>query len=198
MQEGKPMSDWQRLYEKRDWAALEVWFHHTEERDQLIAFRDALVRDLPKVGRENGTERRIEPVLAKEAPAEWKGAASILHDGELDAAIDGTPPTAVVLWDQERLRVTDVLERLAGEPEVTSGDATMSRSAHIATALEHLKEFDFAVGFMRSELLRVGDADDDMRWLNEMVAEIALPIFRAGIHAHAADGKAMVLLFTQN
>ena len=185
------MTDWQRLYKKRDWAALEVWFHHTEERDQLIAFRDALTRDIPKVERENGIERRSEPVSAEAAPDEWKGAATILHDGELDAAIEGTPPTALALWEQERLRVTEILDRLAGEPEVTKGDAAMSRRAHIATVMEHLREFDFALSFMRGELLRVGETDDDIRWLNEMVAEIALPIFRAGIHAHAADGKAM-------
>lgn len=185
------MTDWQRLYEKRDWAGLEVWFHHTEERDQLLAFRDALTRDLPKVERENGLERRIEPISAKAAPPGWKEAARILHGGELDAAIAGTPPTALALWEQERSRVTEILERLAGEPEVTKGDASMSRRAHIATVMEHLKEFDFALSFMRGELLRVGETDDDIRWLNEMVAEIALPIFRAGIHAHAADGKAM-------
>lgn len=185
------MTDWQRLYEERDWAALEIWFHHTGERDELIAFRDALLRDVPTVPRENGVERRIDPVSVEAAPAEWKGAATILHEGELEAAIEGTPPTASALWDQERLRVTDILRRLAGEPEVTKGDATMSRKAHIATVMEHLKEFDFAVGVMRSELLRAGEAEDDIRWLMEMVAEIALPIFRAGIHAHAADGKAM-------
>lgn len=68
------MTDWRRLYEKRDWAALEIRFHHTEERDELIAFRDALMRDLPKVERENGIERRSEPVSAKEGQSRPGGA----------------------------------------------------------------------------------------------------------------------------
>lgn len=148
-------------------------------------------RDLPEVKRENGLEQRTEPISAEAAPDEWKGAARILHDGELDAAIEGTPPTALALWEQERSRVTEILEHLAGEPEVTDVDASMSRGAHIAMVMEHLRGFDFALSFMRGELLRVGETDDDIRWLNEMVAEIALPVFRAGIHAHAADGKAM-------
>lgn len=142
------MRDWEKWFIARDWQALENWWLFTEDLEAVAAFRDRLHAEVPKITRQNGLEARVEHVTPTEAPSEWKGAAKILHLGELDAYLDGDPEPASEAWRKEREVVEGALLRLLEAGEVTSGDSSLSRNAHAKEALELMELMDREVSWL--------------------------------------------------
>lgn len=193
--------DWRAAYDRRDWAEVDNWWRGlaldgdmpltSAERVELEELRRRLLADVPKVEVVNGMEKTERHVTLVEATVEWKGAAEILEKGELEAVLDGEPPTALDAWQAERARIAAILDDLRGAAETTKGDAALSRAAHIADVDEAFGQIDRGVKFALDEIDRRGRKKQERAWLREILAEVLLPAFRAGVHARAAVGKAI-------
>lgn len=180
------MTDWQALYAKRDWDALENWWRKfdPDEREEVDLFRERLRSDVPRIVRQNGTETREDFVHPGDAPEGWRGAAEMLHIGELDAYLDGDPIGASEEWDQLQVAAEKTLRKFLDADEVTMGDLALSRSAHARKALTYIQQLGSESAWMLSE----ADADE-REWISAVIAQAALAAFRAGVHAQAAAGK---------
>lgn len=178
------MTDWRVHYKTRDWPKIEDWFYYSEDLKEIATLREWLRRDVPRIARRNGVEETEEYVLPSEAPEEWRGAAEILHLGELDAILDEEPPSALQEWESARAIVDAELGRLIEADEVTEGDPTLSRRGHAEQAMEILDDIDQLSSWMRGEL-----DPEDRSWLDELIAEVAHLAFSAGSHARSALGK---------
>jgi hypothetical protein len=183
------MINWEELFARRDWVALENWWPNCGDSRQVRAFRDRLRTDVPKIVRENGLERQEDYVHPQEAPDEWKGAAHILLLGELDAAVDGEPEAVPAKWRRSRQEIEQKLQTLLSSDEVTEGDPVLSRKAHAQAAIEYLQESDWTAAAMADEIDPDDRESDDQRWLFEVAAELVCVGFYAGMHARAAIGK---------
>lgn len=178
------MSDWRTAFRNRDWIAVEnmwQWLELSEQRALLAALQE----QVPKIIIENGTERYRRHVTVREASEEWKGAAKILQDGELEAWIEGNPPDAVSVWRDIRIEIEKDLRTLSTAPEVTRGAPELSRRRHAEEALEYLQNIDVSQSWMDQEL----DNEDDREWLNTVIAAAASDAFLAGRHAQIAVNK---------
>ena len=184
------MSDWRAYYMARNWDALDTWWRHCDELTQLRAFRDQLRTDLPGKMLFNGMEQRLVDIHPRDAAPDWKGAAEILFLGELEAKIEGEPPTEMEIWYDLRAEVSAVMQAMLGEDkEPTQGDAALSRSAHAKTCLAYFDQLDLETAGMLGELDPQNSNPEDQEWLRAVIAQAALAAFRAGAHAQAANGK---------
>jgi hypothetical protein len=178
--------EWQRYYDERDWTAIESWWRSSEDRTALSELYAQLQRDVPKRTLHNGVEIYEESVKAKEAPAEWRGAAEILEIGELEAKVLGDPLSDPEIWADQVSKLRVELETLAKEPEVTEGDALLSRRAHAERALEAIHMIDETIRF-RTLLYK----PEEQPQLLEFLANIAINAMRVGYFAKAAETKAI-------
>jgi len=183
------MTNWEELFARREWVALENWWPHCEDIGQVRAFRDRIRTDLPKVVRENGMERQEDYVHPQEAPDEWKGAAYILLLGELDATVDGEPEPVPEVWRRSRNEIEQKLKLLMSSDEVTEGDPILSRKAHAQAAIECLQDADWSTAAMADEIDPEDSKSEDRKWLIEVAAGLVCVGFYAGMHARAALGK---------
>lgn len=178
------MTDWRAHYNARDWPWIKDWFYYSENLKEIATLREWLRRDVPRIARRNGVEETEEYVLPSVAPEEWRGAAEILHLGELDAILDEEPPSALQEWESDRTSVETELSRFIKADEVTEGDPSLSRRGHAEQAMEILDDIDQLSSWMRGEL-----NPEDRSWLDELIAEVAHLAFSAGSHARSALGK---------
>ena len=72
---------------------------------------------------------------------------------------------------------------------MTSGDQSLSRTAHAKHALEFFGSIDWCVTAMANEIDPDGTMADDRAWLISFADEIVSLAFNAGAHARAAIGK---------
>lgn len=178
------MSDWRTAFRDRDWIAVENmwrWLDLSEQRALLAALQE----QVPKIIIENGTERYRRHVTVREAPEEWKGAAKILQDGELEATIEGDPPNEVSVWRDIRIEIEKDLRTLSTAPEVTRGAPELSRRRHAEDALEYLHNIDKHQSLMRQEMRDKHNSP----WLDAVIAGTAADAFLAGRHAQIALNK---------
>lgn len=94
------MNDWRAAYRDWDWDAVDNWWRRSSDRVQLQALFKRLRADLPQTAIENGTEVDWEYQLPDNVSKEWHGAAMIMYSGELEAKIEGDPPTDLQQWQQ--------------------------------------------------------------------------------------------------
>ncbi len=186
------MTDWRVLYDQRDWAEIENWWRDSDNLEELKAFREQLRRDVPKVTRENGMEKFTDFVRPSEAPEEWRDAAAILRLGELDARIDGDPPTASEEWKRLRDAIAETLSDLIEADEVTFGDAALSRATHARLSLDQLVQIDRQIVWMCGEI-----EAENRDWLAEALFSAAVSAFSAGVQAQLAAGKGIELHATR-
>lgn len=179
------------------------WRHFADDSD-LRSIRDQILKYLPKVTLENGTECR-EEVLRQpaskdpDAPAfreKWDNADEFqrylaTNFLEIECRIDGDPPEASVHWSDTDRRTRDFLEPLTVTPEVTTGAASMSRRAYAAEALRLLDEVRNLSQMMATAPAEDATSEQEQRWLLECFAEIAERAFNAGVLAQASAGKEM-------
>lgn len=185
------MGNWQQAYDAGDWASVENWWRASEDLGQLCGLLEQLKRDVPRVVWVNGMEEREEFVLPRDAPRQWKAAATMLFMGELEAKIMGNPQPEHLEWQETCYKVIDQMRAFLTAQEQTKGHQSMSRAAHAETVLELLATIDRDAGLMCAQLDPAGDQPEDREWLRAVIAQAALAAFHAGSHARAAVGKAM-------
>ncbi|WPZ28247.1 hypothetical protein T8A63_11305 [Sulfitobacter sp. OXR-159] len=156
------MTDWRDHYKDRDWAKVEEWFYHSEDKEEVAILRDCLRQDIPRVKRRNGVEEMEEYARPDEVTEEWRGGAEILHLGELDAILDGEPDSALQEWQKARTSLETKLASYTEVNEVTEGALELSRRAHAEQALQMLGDIDQIGSWMRQEL-----NPDERLWLDE-------------------------------
>lgn len=183
------MVPWTKLYEQRDWVALENWWRHCDDLEELRAFFRRLNSDVPTVLRRNGMEEKREHVRPDEASVEWSGGAKILLLGELLAAIEGEPRPMPEVWREERQDIVALLKAYLVKEEVTAGDPTLSQAAHARIALDLLEQTEWCTGLMADEIDPDRTKRLDRDWLIAFAEEIVSIAFHAGAHARAAEGK---------
>ena len=180
------MTDWRRHYDARDWQALENWWRHSDDFEELNALFSQLSRDVPKRVLRNGLDEHEEFLDAKNAPVEWMGAAAILEFGELEAKIHRYPASDPEIWEDQEAGLTAELRALVASEEVTEGDDVLSRRAHAERALESLEQVKKTVKF------RLGlYSPDEQEALREFAADVAINALRAGYFSHAAESKSI-------
>jgi hypothetical protein len=178
------------------WNELENWWEDPERWDDaqipaLKALLERLQYLVPIVSIENGIERTTRHLTPHDPAELWAGkeylkpAAKILHLGELEALVDGEPELPSYSWSRHREMITKHLNEYLHSTEPTSGEKSLSRRGHASSALELLSHLDIVEGFARHELTD----DADLKWLAELVAEVAFAAFDAGRHTQAAWGK---------
>jgi hypothetical protein len=185
------MTDWMKLYSQRDWDALDDWWRGCENPEDVAAFYDRLLADVPKVTLQNGMDEQDDYVSPSEAPDAWKGAAKILLMGELEATVEGAPEPVPDQWRRERDKIVHLLGelKLVRADDVKSGDPSLSRSAHAKNALDLFSSIDWCVGTMANEIDPDGAMAGEREWLIDFADEIVSLAFNAGAHARAAIGK---------
>lgn len=137
---------------------------------------------------ENGAESVKAHVHPDRAPPEWKGAAKILRIGELEAYVEGPPPTMLERWAEEQARVRKLMAQYRDDDEVTEGDPSLSRGAHASEVFALFEGIHFVTELMCDQI-DPDQGSSDRAWLRETLSEVALLAFHAGAHARAADGK---------
>jgi hypothetical protein len=180
------MIDWRKAYKSRDWDSVDNWWRTSDDRAELLGLLGQLRRDVPKRTLENGVETVEESISSEKAGEGWKGAAEILELGELEAKVAGVPADDAAIWSEQSEGLSAELRNLLAMPEVTEGDAELSRRAHAGRALEALEQIAETIRF------RIGMYDQDEREpLCEFAAAIAINALRAGYFARAAESKKM-------
>lgn len=186
------LSDWRQLFDKKKWDRLDDLWRHDVSQEVCAEILAALRKVVPVVERTNGTERKLEHALPHEVPADLAGAAKILCMGELEANAlgDGFTPTYLTQWNDLLPQVQRACAELAALPEVTVGDADMSRVYHATEAGELLA---FIPAILEATLYP-GDAEDEepdelAPALQEHVATAVIYAFAAGRHFQLAVGK---------
>lgn len=180
-----PEPEWLGLLRAHNWGALTGRMLSYPKAEQA-ALLDALRQMVPTTTEVNGTEtqkRHKHPAELGHDPR--AGAAKILLLGELEASVRGVPEDAGQTWQKLQHDVGRLMEDLVAAPEVTRGDASLSRRKHALDALAFLDEIERNSQAM---ILQLDDAED-RRWLSEGLADLAALALRAGAAAQAAHGK---------
>lgn len=182
------MGAWKPLFDQRRWDEIEDLWPSLPPAEQRALFI-ALLEGVPKIIVIDGVEQTERHVRPNEAPSEWKGAAKILALGELEAEIEGDPPTATTSWASLRTEAETYLRDTVADCERETQGARdageLSREQHSRTSLDLLAAIEKATKRMCAEM----DSDADREWLAEVMAEIAEYAFIAGRHMQAAWGK---------
>ena len=100
----------------------------------------------------------------------------------------GHPTIYTTLTDvtnKYRSMIETHLEKYATGSEPTTVGKELSRRAHALEALDLFANIDFVAGLASQHL----SDEEEIRWLTELVAEIAYSAFEAGRHTQAAWGK---------
>lgn len=180
-----------------NWDSVDNWWrecvlNHPDDTVPLRALLTRLREIVPKIIVQNGMEETERYIRQNDDASHWegreklKGAADILELGELEAAAEGHPPEASEIWHDYTTKIKDELRRYVAEPEVTDGEQALSRKAHAQDALEYIEGLDHLIVAMRSELMD----EEDRRWFEEAIYEVAYLAFDAGRHTQAAWTKA--------
>ena len=180
------MTDWQSLYARRDWDALDDWWRYESHGDEARKLFERLQADVPRCKRENGMEAIQDFMRPDEAPEQWKGAAEILYLGELEAMVEGEPKPEPEIWRERRRKIEATLQSASEADEVTEGDPSLSRAAHAKEALDALESVDWCCSAMIQQV-----AAKDRKWLQAFAEEITALAFHAGVETRAALGKAV-------
>ncbi len=180
------MSTWRDRYDRREFKLIDWERLEPEEQRELL---EMLRRDVPKVYDENGMERVERHMRSDDAAATtihkvWRDAAEILEMGELEAAVEGDPPSDLTVWTQIRASAESLLQEMLISPELTKGSEALSRRQHAADALEYFRNLDFEWSFLRHEM-EVEERD----WFDEAASSIASKAFMAGRHLQAVSHK---------
>ena len=182
------MSDFRKLAREGRWDEVNwIWLDPTEQAE----FLDMVRKKALKIRAENGIERNWRYALPHEVESDRAqiALAKILELGELEASVEGEPPIASQAWHDLLKQVEPLLQIAMTEPEVTEGTPELSRRAHANAASEYLAEVARIPAFLAPSM----DTEDEMRWLVEVVAEVATAAFMAGYHTRTAWGKAFEL-----
>ncbi|TXI03632.1 MAG: hypothetical protein E6Q73_04360 [Pseudorhodobacter sp.] len=183
------MSGWKSAYDRRDWDEVENWWRACDDTVALQALLEQLRRDVPRERLENGMEEDERHVLPEGAPEAWRGGATILFLGELEAKALGDPVEETEQWAELSEKTAIMMQGFLKAQEVTQGHRALSRSAHAEAALEFLETIERETAAMCEEMDPEGTNPDDRSWLKAVIAQAAVAAFTVGVHARAAVGK---------
>jgi hypothetical protein len=182
------MMSWRHLVKEKDWTGVaDLWPHL--ERTEAADLLDALRAIVPMVTIENGMERLERTALPSELKGmdkkTLKGAAKILYLGELAAYVEGDPPNASAVWNGLLSAAESFLLEASAKAEPTEGSVELSLKRHCDEATESLRSLTQATRMALAQMKR----NDEKKWLQAVIAEVAVDAYLAGRHIQAAWGK---------
>jgi hypothetical protein len=180
---------WKYLYNAQKWAELDQWWRFSEDQAALTEMFNWLIENIPKTEIQNGTESVRHPISSRDASPEWKYAASVLEQGELESTILGDPLQASVEWQEAQDNALMMLDQFIESREPTKGDKRLSRLRHAELAREALYSVDRNTKFLVNQIAITQNLARDQDWLRESFAQIAIDAFEAGIQYRSAAGK---------
>ncbi|SIT74884.1 hypothetical protein [Pontibaca methylaminivorans] len=192
MNHSQTPAPWRKIVEEKDWSSLDAYWRYArqgEAADILAALRRAV--GTTKIV--NGVEHDIIDREPAEVPADLVGAAEILREGELEAYAMGEDVYLQPYreqWAELSGQVLKDCRELEALPEVTEGDASMSRQLHARVARGELAWINRILAAML--VADDDDPNDDPALdaaLQEHMATVAVKAFIAGQHFRAALGK---------
>lgn len=143
-----------------------------------------LKEEVPTKLLQNGMEAQEVRVRSEELEGRQKQAAEILELGELEAFVEGDPPTAQEACIQLRESVLGAFESRLIEGEITDGDEQLSRAAHLDRMKSHFANLDAQTEWALSQV-----HEEERRWVREVIAEATIDAFLAGSEARSFYGK---------
>jgi hypothetical protein len=177
------MSYWRGNAKSGRWR--EINHLHPSKKDQRVLLA-MLEEAVPMKEIKNGMERTSRHALPNEVTGpDLKYAAMVLHLGELKASVDGEPPTPTTQWSEMQEQARRFLEQALDESEYTTGDAELSRNAHLERARECLDEIADLTKFCTGMAVSKAEAER----MRHAMAEAAINAFSLGRHAQASLGK---------
>lgn len=186
------MPKWQDFYKppQIDWDALEDWWPWEENLNEVRAFYEQLLRDVPKQVIEDGLdqiERHADPKC--EELGHWRRGAVILTLGELEAAVEGPPESMTELWARRHTEISELMEGVIAEEAIEDPAAELSAAwyaQNAVTLLDQIKRYTSIAAAGADE----HDDDPEARvWMREIISEAVVMAFHAGFSVRAASTK---------
>ena len=165
----------QELIDGEDCGRVIEWIDlpQAEQARLLEALRDTV----PQREVVDGIESQCVPLFPDEiAEPHLREAALILALGELEAAVQGEPPSEADEWTELRPLIDEALRKVLDAEDVLKTPPLNSQLDHARHARERLRALDFLENFYAGQM----PDPEDAAWIREVIREVSFNAFHLG------------------